>query len=325
MNHVKHRNTNVYIGWFSGLPKREQGVEFFHRIAKTVVLKMKQDNRLILKTFERYLKLQGYAKGTISKSISNTRDFLKWSETQNVELHKIQVNKYLQYLRTRRNKLKPGALSQNTINGNISCIKRFSTYLQRTGKPSFDVNVKLEKAIPNEREILTKEEVLQLYNTCDTDVYGIRDKAILSIFYGCGLRRTEGVNLNIKNILLSDNMIFVEKAKGHKQRYIPMNKQVKEDIRDYILNARDYFLKAPEPALFIGRTGKRLTGSAIYESFKKLKNNTLINKQIGLHSLRHSIATHLLQQGMKLENVSKFLGHSSLETTQIYTKVKNEK
>jgi integrase/recombinase XerD len=291
---------------------------------------MKASNKLILKTFERYLKIQSYAESTVYMSVNYVKDFLIWSEKQDYKkLDKIPINKYLHYLQNRKHKRKPGALSQNAIIGNVNSLKRFAKYLQITGKQSFEINFKLEKPEVQEREILTKQEIKELYNACENtavtelaEVYGLRNRAILSIYYGCGLRRSEGISLNVNNILLSDNMIFVQKGKGYKQRYVPMNKQVKEDLRNYILHGRDYFLKTPEAALFIGRTGKRLTGSAICESFKRLQNKTLINKKIGLHTLRHSIATHLLQSGMSLENVSKFLGHSSLESTQIYTKVK---
>ena len=299
---------------------------------------MQQSNNLTIKLFERYLKLTGYAESTIYMSVNYVKEFLIWSEKQAVkEISKINnkhTDKYLQFLKTRKNKLKPGGLSQNTIIGNVNAVKRFAKYLQITGQQSFEIETDIKQIKNPEREILSKSEIQKLYNACDTDNYGIRDRAVLSIYYGCGLRRTEGVNLNTTDILIKENLIFVQKSKGYKQRYVPMSLQVKEDIENYIFTTREMFLTrgtflsgdqpAANPALLLSYTGKRLTGCTVINRLKKLQNRALLNKEIGLHTLRHSIATHLLQSGMSLENVSKFLGHSSLESTQIYTHLNNE-
>lgn len=148
---------------------------------------------------------------------------------------------------------------------------------------------------------------------------------MLGVFYGCGARRNEGVSIEIKDILPDKNLLYIRKGKGYKERYIPMIGKVKKDILEYVVSARPMMItdRANE-SLFIGITGRPLSKSAVYERFKKLLRKAGIEKKAGLHTLRHSIATHLLSSGMKLSEIARFLGHSSLESTQIYTHLKDE-
>jgi integrase/recombinase XerD len=149
---------------------------------------------------------------------------------------------------------------------------------------------------------------------------------MLSIYYGCGLRRSEGVNLDAKDILLKEKLVFVRAGKGYKERYVPMNEAVKEDLDNYLYE-RSGSLEgcgSKEESFFISYLAKRMSGNALITRVQNLANKAKIGKTIGLHTLRHSIATHLLQSGMTLEEVSQFLGHSSLESTQIYTHLAHE-
>jgi integrase/recombinase XerD len=130
--------------------------------------------------------------------------------------------------------------------------------------------------------------------------------------------------LNINDILFDTNLLYVRKGKGNRERYVPMNKQVKADLQEYIFNQRNELLNNKKSeALLLGRRGERWSVHGMYSRLQLLKSQTnneaLKQKSFGLHILRHSIATHLLQSGMKLEYISRFLGHKSLETTQKYT------
>jgi len=150
---------------------------------------------------------------------------------------------------------------------------------------------------------------------------------MLSVYYGCGLRREEGMYLNVDDINLKARLIYVQKGKGNRERYVPMSEAVREDLENYIYVAREKILSfknIKNPALFLSYRVKRMHGNSLIERLHKLTNKAGINKETGFHTLRHSIATHLLQSGMLLENVSKFLGHTSLESTQIYTHLAHE-
>ncbi len=287
-------------------------------------------NVILSESFEKWLKTLEYAPSTVYASVRYVNDFffyLKSSEITNLEAIQPQtLTNYHKHLQSRKNKRQNGSLSNNYITSNINAIKRFSRYLQETGKPFLEVEIKSRPDKETSKIILTQSEIKALYKVCDNSILGIRDRAILSIYYGCGLRRSEGVSLNVSDVLLKERRIHVRQGKGYKERYIPMTEAVKEDIENYIYVAREKirsFKNTKPEALFLSMQVSRLCGNAIVERVHKLAQNAKLQKQTGLHILRHSIATHLLQSGMTLEEVSQFLGHSSLESTQIYTHLAN--
>ncbi len=235
-----------------------------------------------------------------------------------------------------------GALSTSSINSYITTINLFNQYLYKTGKYDLDIHPKRLQNQIEERIILTQEEIKQIYEstyephpTCNSIAMGQRDRAIIAIFYGCGLRREEGTNLDLVDIDLVKRTLLVKKGKGSKQRYVPIAAKHSEDIRAYIEEGRYWFLQDnrsawhtrtgrkkentdPE-AFFLSHSGKRM--NYFENRFKYLKELSGIETHFSAHSLRHSIATHLLQSGMPIEEIARFLGHSSLESTQIYTHI----
>jgi integrase/recombinase XerD len=295
---------------------------------KTVVMEI---NVILSESFEKWLNTLGYAPSTVYASTNYVRDFffyLKKAEITKLEAIQPEIiTAYHKHLQTRKNKRQSGGLSENYITGNMNAIKRFSRYLQETGRPFFEIPVKSTPDKTTTKTILTRNEITALYKACSNDVLGIRDRAILSVYYGCGLRRSEGQNLNVDDILLKEKRIYVRKGKNHRQRYVPMSEAVKEELENYIYVSRET-LQSYKPqkneALFLSMQVKRLCGNALIRRIHRLAENAGIQKRPGLHTLRHSIATHLLQSGLTLEEVSRFLGHSSLETTQIYTHLSTE-
>jgi len=283
-------------------------------------------NIVLVQSFEKWLKTLGYADSTIYLSGRYVSDFFFYLKsiaiTSLEQINPAMVEIYHKHLQTRSNKLQTGGLSNNYITSNINAIKRFSRYLQVTGKGNLEITLKTQVDKHTIKTILTREEIKSMYQACDSDYLGTRDRAMLSIYYGCGLRRTEGIHLDIKDILLKEKLVFVRGGKGYKERYVPMTGAVKEDLETYIYEAREYlqsFKNQKEEALFLSIQVKRICGTQVIERVHQLARTAKINKSIGVHTLRHSIATHLLQSGMTLEEVSQFLGHSSLESTQIYT------
>lgn len=146
---------------------------------------------------------------------------------------------------------------------------------------------------------------------------------MLTAFYSCGMRRNEVCHLDINDIIFEKQILHVRKGKGYKERMIPITKQSLQHLENYLYDARPYLCSDKNEAFFVTQTGKRLDGQMMLIRLKKLIqltcNTELQQKDIHLHTLRHSIATHLLQNGMRLERIKDFLGHSSLESTQIYT------
>lgn len=286
-------------------------------------------NLILKEGFKNWLQTLNYAESTVYGSVNYIKDFffyLKENKIYSLEqISKAVINDYYDYLQTRKNKRQTGSLSQNYIISNINALKRFSTYLQQTGKANLEIDIKTSTKQNRQKLILNKVEIQSLYKACGNDHLGIRDKVMLDLYYGCGLRRSEGISLDLKDVLLNQKLIYIKKGKGYKERYVLITGQIKENLETYTGITREELLNGKQnEALLISSLGKRMSGNAILERLNKLLERSRLNKQVGLHSLRHSIATHLLQSGMALEDVSRFLGHASLESTQIYTHIVNE-
>ncbi len=302
---------------------------------KSVNREIKSNQFVFLtENFRQWLETLGYKPYTVKLNYWNTSEFLAYLEQQNVKRLKDYnnqlLNQYLEHLQHRPNYNRSGGLSAGYINKHITTLRLLSKYLQLSGKANITIKPELLKT--NETAgYLSKAEIKQLYKAAadEINLYHQRDTAMLSIYYGCGLRASEGAALNISDILFEKELIYVRKGKNYKERYVPISKQVKSDLQEYIFNQRYDLLNGKKSeALLLGRLGKRWSAHGMYNRLQLLKeqtNNEVLKKEtFGLHILRHSIATHLLQDGMKLELISRFLGHKSLETTQKYTHLANE-
>ena len=281
--------------------------------------------------FGHWLKTLGYAPSTVYQSVRYARDFLHYLSSMGMgsqeALPPDAVTLYLHHLQLRSNKRQGGGLSVNYINSNINAVKRLSHFLVQTSRPSFEVRVHTRPDKESPRMVLTLEEIQALYAACPNTALGQRDRAMLGIYYGCGLRRSEGLALNLSDIQFGHRLVRVQHGKGNFERYVPMTSTVRNDLELYILQGREEIccLKSPsEPALLLSLQARRMSGNAMIERIHKLSQAAGIRPGAGLHSLRHTIATHLLRSGLSLEELSQFLGHHSLESTQIYTHLLHE-
>jgi len=288
-----------------------------------------KEHLLLLESFRRWLSTLEYAPATVYVSANYVRDFLIFLESRQETVHQITpaiLRQYCRYLESRTNKRRGGALSVNYITSNLNAIRRLSRYLVVSGHSGLEI----PPAPPVDKEpgraIFSRREIASLYRAAGDDILGARDRAMLGIYYGCGLRRNEGISLDTGDVLLKQRLVYVKKGKGYRQRYVPMSEAVTEDLEEYIRSARPQLQAADpsDPALFLSLKGRRMSGNGMIARLERLKHLAGITKPAGLHSLRHSIATHLLQSGMALESVSRFLGHCSLESTQIYTHLTHE-
>ena len=304
----------------------------------------------IEKSFKEWLEVLGYSWQGVYYMPIQIRGLLNHLEKQNkTDLKDITTEAikdyYYQELKQRRNYMRDaGALSAKHLNKHLQALRKFTEYLRQTGKLQIPLlNIKQEEIIETKPTVLTEEEIKQLYEATKLipdkmkhakprefyEVLNMRDGAMLSIFYGCGLRRNEGYHLNITDINLDGAVLHVTKGKGYKERFVPISRKGVQYITEYLYDARPMLIRDnKEDAFFLNHNGKRLGGQMLMiclQSLARRTNNTeLQQKEIGLHTLRHSIATHLLSNGMSLESIRDFLGHSSLESTQIYTHLVNE-
>src|SRR5690606_28650193 len=289
------------------------------------------------KAFGEWLDILGFSKGTVYNLPINVREFLYYLEqnqiTQLTNLNTKHINEYHNYLHKRSNERQGGALSNAYINTHFWAIEKFFDFLHHKGMKNLpELNLKRLKIDYLKREILTESEIKEIYKTIEEkenptpkqEALNYQDRVMIIIYYGCGLRRNEGTNLNIDDINLDTRILHVKKGKGNKQRLIPFNQSSAKILRDWIYEYRNYLIKdKTESKLFINQWGKPLTGGTLNKRLQRIINETenikLQEKKISLHSLRHSIATHLLANGMDIQKVQKFLGHGSLDTTEIYT------
>lgn len=286
--------------------------------------------------FKQWLDVLGYGSGTVGGMPLIIREFLYHLEQNQVQgigqLQQKHIKSYHQHISTRANERRDGGLSNNYINKHLQAIEKFLEFLNHKGVQNVPaLGIRLEKLQRKEITILTQAEIKELFeltsreaNTEKEQIIQSRDKALLTIFYSCGLRRNEGVHVSIDDINFDTRILHVKKGKNYKERLVPLNKTGAAYLQEWIYDYRSLLVKTKtEHRLFINIHGEPMTGGTLYTRLKLLQlqseNILLTQKSIGLHSLRHSIATHLLEAGMSLEKIAKFLGHSSLESTQIYT------
>ena len=296
-------------------------------------------------SFANWLQTLNYSQETIKTRKRNVKEFLLYLERcqittiETITDHK--AKRFKRYLKRRDNKLYGSGLMNASINVGISSVNKFFEYLQQTGKPTPE-NLEYVEENYKPRNILSLQEINELYETthqthhfastetkAKQEAVSQRDRAMLSIYYGCGLRKSEGTNLVVNDILSERRLIHVRKGKGSKERHVPVTGKNLNHIIEYLQNGRIFLLNQNETdSFFINQYGTACSDQALTARLKRLTKNSgnavLQGKKPSLHTLRHSIATHLLQQGMEIEMIQKFLGHSSLESTQIYTHIINE-
>ncbi|HLV93540.1 MAG TPA: tyrosine-type recombinase/integrase, partial [Aequorivita sp.] len=185
-----------------------------------------------VKNFKSHLERMGYSKSTVLMLPACVKEFLRVQQIKNIPaITSEQIQKHHEYLQTRPNKRKPGTLSENHINHHVYGLKLFFKWLEANGKIQMNPISGLEFPTPKTkpREILSLKEVGQLYETCEN----YWQRAVLGIYYGCGLRRSEGINLNIKDVHFRSSLLYVREGKGAKRRVVPMSENVKNDLLNY--------------------------------------------------------------------------------------------
>ena len=219
--------------------------------------------------------------------------------------------------------------SRKTIARNIAALRSFFRYLCRVqvvdSNPFVGIRTpKLEWRLPQFLDVPELDDLLKLP---PATVLGRRDSALLELLYGAGVRVSELVGLSLQNIDLSEQYILVF-GKGSKERIIPIGRLAVKAISSYLQESRPVLLrKQPEKtdALFLNHTGTPLSDRSVRRILDKYVTRLAVHKRVTPHTLRHSFATHLLDNGADLRSVQELLGHVSLKTTQVYTHVSSER
>ncbi len=269
---------------------------------------LKNDKKLSENTLQSY-----------RRDIVQYEEYISKKNTDYLNVESEDIGSYLKYLQKSNKK-------SSTISRSLASIRSFYQYLLRTKVITKDPtdgiqSPKIEKKAPS---VLSSQEVeLLLEQPSTEDLKGMRDKAMLEFAYATGMRVTEIISLDIDSVNLDQG--FVVCKNGAKQRNIPLGTMSLKALKDYIEKARPIIIKDDSiKALFVNINGKRLTRQGFWKIVKYYKEQAHISKEITPHVLRHSFATHLLQNGADLKAIQTMLGHSDISSTQVYMQFQDE-
>ncbi len=262
------------------------------------------------------------SENTLQSYKRDLKQFRRYLEACELHYNKVKEDDIKDYIR----ELQEQGKKASSISRGIASIRSFYQFVLKNKKVKVDPteniqSPKIEKRIPS---VLTSKEVeLLLDQPKDVDLKGIRDKAMLEFAYATGMRVTEIISLDITDVNLEEG--YVTCKHGAKQRNIPLGNLSLKALKEYVEEARDILVKTEEEqALFVNINGSRLTRQGFWKIIKFYKEQAHITKDITPHVLRHSFATHLLQNGADLKAIQTMLGHSDISSTQVYMQFQDE-
>ena len=275
----------------------------------------------LIKAYENYLtKVKQASTNTICSYIRDIRQYADWLEVDILDASQLNITDYLHYL-------EEDGRSAATVSRTLASLKNFYAYLVSSGfcekTPVVDVKVSRgEKKLP---QILTGREIeLLLAQPVAVDAKGYRDKAMLEVMYATGVRVSELIDLDIGDVNLDLGIIKCNAAK--KTRVIPLYPAALRALTIYVRDVRESMLAASdETALFVNINGSRMSRQGFWKILKHYQASAHIDKEITPHTLRHSFAVHLLENGADLGSLQELMGHCDISSTQMYTHLINQK
>jgi len=264
-------------------------------------------NRDPIYNLERELKIRGFSRRTQKAYLYYNKKLLKYNNKSPRDINSDDIKEYLFYLKKKK-------LANATLNVAINAIKFYYTQIL---KRKFFVNKEIFRTKKAQKlpEVLTKKEIKRILLT----IQNVKHKLLLALMYSSGLRVSEIVNVKVKDLDFENQMLKVRQAKGAKDRITVISKKVAGVLKNYVQN------KGKNSHVFESLRGGKLSQRSVQKIFAQALKKSKVKKQASCHSLRHSFATHLLESGTDIRYIQELLGHARLETTQIYTKVANNR
>jgi len=282
--------------------------------------------KYLIKDYEYYLKQEkGRSQNTVSaylRDLNQYKEFLeRYHHITNVkDIEKRHIEGYLKSLSKH--------MTAKSVARKLTAIKSFHHFLLIEKEVDSDISLhfatpKTAKTLP---KVLSVDEVVRILEQVDkTDALGLRNKALLELVYGSGLRVSELLQIKIEDIHLNQSYILVH-GKGQKERIVPISDMAVIAIRKYMIDGREQLLKdETSPYLFLNNQGHTLSRQGFFKLLKKLASDAGVETDCSPHTLRHSFATHLLENGMDLRTLQTLLGHEDISTTQIYTHISQKR
>ena len=280
---------------------------------------MERQLKLFFKFLEEDKKV---SQNTLQSYKRDLKQFRRYLEACEIHYNRVKEEDIKDYIK----EMQEDGKKASSISRCIASIRSFYQFVLRNKKIKEDPTAhiqspKIEKRVPS---VLTSKEVELLLNQPkDVDLKGTRDKAMLEVAYATGMRVTEIISLDIEDVNIEEGFISCKSA--NRQRNIPLGSISIAALREYINDARPIMIKDEnETALFVNVNGKRLTRQGFWKIIKYYKEQAHITKDITPHVLRHSFATHLLQNGADLRAIQTMLGHSDISSTQVYMQFQDE-
>mgnify|MGYP004525205459 FL=1 len=277
-----------------------------------------------LKEFTDYLtSVKKSSSNTIESYVRDIKAFLSYADINSLDILILSSDDLKDYLSSLEKKGKTHA----TLIRNLASIRCFYEFLIYTDSVMTNPtkNVKLKKTETKLPEILTQKEIDILFSQPDVSTHrGCRDKAMLELLYATGLRVTELIDLNIDDVNLQINIVMCHSNKS--ERIVPIYKSAVKSIENYLLNVRSVLVSDKnEKALFVNMNGSRMTRQGFWKIIKAYAESGGINKTITPHTIRHSFATHLLENGAGIKDIKEMLGHAGISSTQVYSQIIKQK
>jgi site-specific recombinase XerD len=269
-----------------------------------VTSELSEDHLQALRMMEQKLKLRGYSENTQRTYLQKFKDFLVFYFDSNpIELSDIEIRNYMLYL------IEHHKLSRSTQNQAINAIKFFFEKVMKQERKVYDLERPLkEYRLP---EVLSQEEIINIFEA----VGNIKHRTMLMMIYSAGLRRSELLGLRIGDVDFHRSMVFIRGGKGKRDRQSVLAQSIFPFLQDYLKKHNPKFW------MFEGVGGERYSESSLRQVFHRAAKKAGIKKQVRLHMLRHSFATHLLEAGTSTRYIQVLLGHESPKTTEMYTHV----
>ena len=282
--------------------------------------------KYLLKDFEYYLKNEkGSSRNTISSYMHDLlqyQTFIKkyYDITKPRVIEKKHIEGFLKSMRKH--------VSAKSIARKLTAIKSFHHFLliEKEVDENYAQAIqspKLEKSLP---KVLSVDEVLSILNLANASKkFGLRNQALLELVYGSGLRVSELLNIKMEDIHLNQGYVIV-KGKGEKERMVPISDMSVIALRNYIVKSREDLIRETKSNyLFVNQQGENLSRQGFFKLLKKIAKDANVETDCSPHTLRHSFATHLLENGMDLRTLQSLLGHEDISTTQIYTHISQKR
>ena len=275
-------------------------------------------NDIYINDFLLYLEMDlNYSKNTINTYLNNLNQLNLFIKKDLLNINNNDIEKFINSLN----------IDQRSIKNYLSSYKSFYNYYIKIGKINENPIDKIDspKCISKLPTYLTIDEINKFLDIEIKDEFSARNKSLLELLYATGLRISELISLEFKNIDLNECIVRVM-GKGSKERIIPLSDIAIKYLKIYVKEYRQKLVKNEiNNYVYLNNHGKKLTRQGVFKIIKKQKEITNIDKDISPHTLRHSIATHMLENGADLRIIQEFLGHENISTTQIYTHLSNNK